>query len=76
MKQAILDKDFDCVAELTMRDSNNFHAVCRDTFPTISYLNETSEFLIKCVENINNFFFDEFLISNKNKAYISKFMVI
>jgi len=56
MKEAILSKDFETVAELTMRDNNNFHAVCRDTFPTINYLNETSEFIIKCVENLNNLF--------------------
>ena len=76
MKEAILSKDFETVAELTMRDSNNFHAVCRDTFPTINYLNETSEFVIKCVENLNNFFINndesinKLVKNNSIKKYI------
>ena len=36
-----------------MKDSNNFHAVCRDTFPTINYLSIESEYIIKCVDYIN-----------------------
>ena len=54
MREAIQIKDFDSLCELTIKDSNNFHAVCRDTFPTICYLNDTSNFIIKCVERINN----------------------
>lgn len=77
MKQAVLHKDFETVAELTMKDSNNFHAVCRDTFPTINYLNETSEFIIKCVENINNIFIDDEKIDKHlKKTYLRKFIVI
>jgi diphosphomevalonate decarboxylase len=38
MEQAILDRDFDTFAKLTMKDSNEFHAVCLDTFPPIFYL--------------------------------------
>ena len=64
MRTAILEKDFDALAELTMKDSNNFHAVCRDTFPTINYLNETSEFIIRCVENMNSLSKD-FELKNK-----------
>ncbi len=75
MKEAIQDKNFEIVAELTIKDSNNFHAVCRDTFPTINYLNETSEFIIKCVDNLNKFFIDDkyldsLLINTKRKKYI------
>ncbi|KAI3404674.1 MVD1 [Candida oxycetoniae] len=54
MKQAILDKDFAKFAELTMRDSNQFHATCLDTYPPIFYLNDTSKKIIKVVERINS----------------------
>lgn len=34
----ICERDFDGFAEMTMRDSNQFHAICMDTFPPIFYL--------------------------------------
>lgn len=37
-----------------MKDSNSLHAVCRDTFPPLVYMNETSDFLVKFVNVINN----------------------
>jgi diphosphomevalonate decarboxylase len=56
MKEAIFSKNFEKVCELTMKDSNNFHAICRDTYPTINYLNDTSNLIIKSVERINSHF--------------------
>ncbi|KAJ1976439.1 diphosphomevalonate decarboxylase [Dimargaris verticillata] len=53
MEQAILAKDFDTFAEITMRDSNQFHATCLDTFPPIFYLNDTSRLIIQVVTAIN-----------------------
>jgi diphosphomevalonate decarboxylase len=53
MKKAIFEKDFNKLAELTMKDSNNFHAVCQDTYPPIHYLNDTSKFIIKTVHMMN-----------------------
>ena len=53
MTKAIEDKDFAKFAELTMRDSNQFHAVCMDTYPPIFYMNDTSRAAIKLVEHIN-----------------------
>lgn len=38
MESYIIEKNFDAFCELTMTDSNQFHACCLDTFPPISYL--------------------------------------
>lgn len=56
MRKAIQEKNFDKVCELTIKDSNNFHAVCRDTFPPITYMNDISNSITRCVEKINSFF--------------------
>lgn len=53
MCQAIQDKDFAKFGELTMKDSNSFHAVCLDSYPPIFYLNDTSKSLIKLVNVLN-----------------------
>ena len=53
MKKAILERDFDTFAELTMKDSNSFHAVCLDTAPPIFYLNDVSRNIIAVVEELN-----------------------
>ena len=42
--------------EITMRDSNNFHSVCLDTYPPIFYLNSTSNTIIKLISKINEAF--------------------
>lgn len=56
MKKAILDKDFPTFAELTMKDSNSFHATCLDSFPPIFYINDTSKKIIKLCHLINEFY--------------------
>lgn len=53
IKEGFKNKDFNIVGEIIMKDSNNFHAVCRDTFPPICYMNSQSEYIIKCVNAIN-----------------------
>lgn len=53
MTKAILAKDFQSFAELTMRDSNQFHAVCLDTYPPIFYLNDTSRAIIQLIHEYN-----------------------
>lgn len=53
IEKAIQDKDFDAFAEVTMRDSNQFHAVCLDTQPPIFYLNDVSRGVIALVEELN-----------------------
>lgn len=53
MEAAINARDFAAFGKLTMQDSNQFHAVCLDTYPPISYLNETSRAIIRLVHNYN-----------------------
>ena len=47
------ERRFASFGELTMRDSNQFHATCLDTFPPIFYLNETSKAVIHLVHAYN-----------------------
>lgn len=60
MREAIKNKDFEALGKLTILDSNNFHAVCRDTYPTITYMNDCSNFITQCVEELNK---DKFICS-------------
>lgn len=53
MEKAIAEKDFEAFGEVTMRESNSFHATCLDTFPPIFYLNDVSRAAIRVVEDIN-----------------------
>ncbi|KAI8641846.1 diphosphomevalonate decarboxylase [Parasitella parasitica] len=53
MIKAVQEKDFQSFAELTMRDSNQFHAVCLDTYPPIFYLNDTSRAIIQLIHEYN-----------------------
>lgn len=51
--KAIEAKDFPAFAEATMRDSNQFHAVCLDTYPPIFYLSDVSRSIIHVVSELN-----------------------
>ncbi|XP_028736674.1 diphosphomevalonate decarboxylase [Peromyscus leucopus] len=53
MTRCIRERDFQAFAQLTMKDSNQFHATCLDTFPPISYLNDTSRRIIQLVHRFN-----------------------
>ncbi|GAO14685.1 uncharacterized protein UV8b_04631 [Ustilaginoidea virens] len=53
MEEAIRSRDFAKFAEITMRDSNSFHACCADTYPPIFYMNDVSRAAIRAVESIN-----------------------
>lgn len=53
MTHCIQERDFQAFAQLTMKDSNQFHATCLDTFPPISYLNDTSRRIIQLVHCFN-----------------------
>ncbi|XP_023561027.1 diphosphomevalonate decarboxylase isoform X2 [Octodon degus] len=53
MARCIQERDFPGFAKLTMQDSNQFHATCLDTFPPISYLNDTSQRIMQLVHRFN-----------------------
>ncbi|XP_071386771.1 diphosphomevalonate decarboxylase [Centroberyx affinis] len=53
MIEAVRRKDFTTFAELTMKDSNQFHATCLDTYPPIFYLNSVSRQVIGLVHRYN-----------------------
>lgn len=55
MKEALSKKDFEALGLLIIKDSNNFHAICRDTYPTLNYLNEGSDYVMKCVHELNSY---------------------
>ncbi|MGB9598849.1 MAG: diphosphomevalonate decarboxylase [Minisyncoccales bacterium] len=53
VKKAILKRDFQSLAQLIMRESNNLHAVMLDTWPPLFYLNELSKEIIFTVLELN-----------------------
>lgn len=53
MKTAVRAKDFDTIFTLTMRDSNQFHACCLDTYPPIFYMTDVSRAVVRLVEQLN-----------------------
>ncbi|XP_038222372.1 diphosphomevalonate decarboxylase [Zerene cesonia] len=53
MCAAIKQKDFATFAELTMKDSNEFHAVCLSAYPPCIYLTETSYRIIEIIHFYN-----------------------
>lgn len=53
IKKAILAKDFDNFAKITMQDSNQFHAVALDTDPPIFYMNDVSRSIIALIVELN-----------------------
>eukprot|EP01083_Nonionella_stella_P147449 465209_1 len=53
MERYIMDRDFTGFANLTMKDSNQLHAICCDTFPPIFYLDDTSKQIISLCHELN-----------------------
>lgn len=53
MTRCIQERDFQAFGQLTMKDSNQFHATCLDTFPPISYLNDISRRIVRLVHCFN-----------------------
>ena len=56
MCEAWLAKDFTTFAEITMQDSNQFHAICLDTYPPIFYMNDVSRNIVRVVTAYNAYY--------------------
>ena len=54
IERAWLERDFPTFAEITMRDSNQFHATCLDTYPPIFYMNDVSKSAVRAVHAYND----------------------
>jgi diphosphomevalonate decarboxylase len=54
MEEAIGARDFAAFGRITMQDSNQFHAVCLDTYPPITYLNDVSKQVMQLVTAFND----------------------
>ncbi|XP_034195922.1 mevalonate diphosphate decarboxylase isoform X1 [Osmia lignaria lignaria] len=53
MQQAIIEKDFKTYAEITMKDSNQLHALNLDTYPPNIYMNDVSHAIVELVHSYN-----------------------
>jgi diphosphomevalonate decarboxylase len=53
IKRFIEEDDFNSIMELIIRDSNQFHSICLDTYPPLFYLNEFSKNIIQIIEQLN-----------------------
>ncbi|XP_017074430.1 diphosphomevalonate decarboxylase [Drosophila eugracilis] len=53
LREAIANHDFQTFAEITMKDSNQFHAVALDTYPPCVYMNDVSHRIVSFVHDYN-----------------------
>ncbi|XP_053994639.1 diphosphomevalonate decarboxylase isoform X1 [Hylaeus volcanicus] len=63
MQEAIIKKDFKTFAELTMKDSNQMHAVTLDTYPPCTYMNDISHAVVDLIHSYND------AVNNTKVAY-------
>ena len=56
LTEAIRNRDFETFAELTMKDSNQFHAIALDSYPPIRYMTDLSGEIVRLVHAVNEFF--------------------
>jgi len=69
MKKAILDRDYQTFARETMKDSNQFHAVCLDTYPPVFYMNDISKQIVRVLTKFNE-------VSGELKVSISNTLLV
>jgi len=54
--KAIQERDFQTFADITMKDSNQMHGVCQDTYPPCVYMNTTSHLVSQLIHQLNTHF--------------------
>lgn len=54
MTRAILEKDFPTFGEITIKESNQFHAICLDTYPPCVYMNDQSHSIARFIHKYND----------------------
>lgn len=52
--RAILDRDFSTFGEITIKESNQFHAICLDTYPPCVYMNDQSHNIAHFIHKYND----------------------
>lgn len=65
--RAILNKDFPTFGEITMRESNQFHAICLDTYPPCVYMNDQSHSVAQFIHKYNE---------NAGEVKVNKIIII
>lgn len=53
--KAINDTDFQSFGEITIKDSNQFHAICQDTYPPCVYMNAASHAVCSLIHQLNSY---------------------
>ncbi|MCL5239431.1 MAG: diphosphomevalonate decarboxylase [Candidatus Marsarchaeota archaeon] len=53
LERAIRARDFETLAEITMKDSNSMHATMLDTWPPILYMNDVSRRIVLRIHELN-----------------------
>lgn len=56
LKKALKEKNFEKLCEITMKDSNEFHSTCLDSYPPIHYLSNDSYKIIDIIHIINEYY--------------------
>ena len=67
LTKAILHRDFSTVAEITMTESDELHAICSTSTPVIRYLNRFSETMIQFIRRYNSL--QNVICETKDKYY-------